>query len=76
MRIYQFLFFDPAGRSPALDFAECPDDGAAARSAIHQLSLHDTCEGVEVFEGDRLVVRLAERAGEFISRGGPQNATW
>lgn len=58
MRTYQFLFFDRRGRSPALDFAECADDGEAARSADRQLGLHATCSGVEVFDGDRMVLRL------------------
>lgn len=63
MRTYQFLFFDRRGRSPALDFLECADDGDAARSAGRQLGLHRTCTGVEVFDGDRMVVRLEHPSG-------------
>lgn len=58
MRTYQFLFFDRRGRSPALDFVECADDGEAVRSADRHLGLHNTCNGVEVFDGDRMVLRL------------------
>ncbi|HZV85808.1 MAG TPA: hypothetical protein VFF48_12555 [Brevundimonas sp.] len=62
MRIYQFHFYNPRGAYPALDFADCPDDGAARREAFGQLRHHGSCQGVEVFDGDRLVGRV-ERAG-------------
>ena len=62
MRIYQFHFFDRRGRRPALDFADCRHDGEAARIAFGQLQQHDSCEGVEVFEDDRLVMRLERGA--------------
>ena len=58
MRIYQFHFFDRKGRRPALDFADCRHDGEAARIAFGQLQQHASCEGVEVFEDDRLVLRV------------------
>ena len=58
MRIYQFHFFDRRGRRPALDFADCRHDGEAARIAFGQLQQHASCEGVEVFEDERLVMRL------------------
>ena len=58
MRTYQFLFFDRQGRSPALDFVDCDDDTDAVRNADRQLGLHRTCTGVEVFDGDRMVLRL------------------
>lgn len=58
MRTYQFLFFNARGQSPALEFADCSDDAAAASSAARQLGTHGTCSGVEIFEGDRLVVQL------------------
>ena len=58
MRIYQFHFFDQGGRRPALDFADCRHDGEAARLAFGRLQQHSTCEGVEVFEEDRLVLRM------------------
>ncbi|WP_296168754.1 hypothetical protein [uncultured Brevundimonas sp.] len=62
MRIYQFHFFDPRGNVPALDLAEYEDDGAASRSAMKRLDDHASCQGVELYEGDRLVLRV-ERAG-------------
>lgn len=71
MRTYQFLFFDRRGRSPALDFVECADDGEAARSAGRHLRLHRTCNGVEVFDGDRMVLRLERSAGPGICHGSP-----
>lgn len=58
MRIYQFHFFDRRGRRPALDFADCRHDGEAARLAFGRLQQHASCEGVEVFEEDRLVLRM------------------
>ena len=63
MRIYQFHFFDRRGRRPALDFADCRHDGDAARMAFGQLQQHISCDGVEVFEEDRLVMRLERGAG-------------
>ena len=63
MRIYQFHFFDRGGRRPALDFADCRHDGDAARIAFGQLQQHASCEGVEVFEDERLVMRLERGAG-------------
>lgn len=71
MRTYQFLFFDRRGRSPALDFVDCADDGEAARSAGRQLGLHRTCNEVEVFDGDRMVLRLARPDGPGIWHGSP-----
>lgn len=62
MRIYQFHFFDPRGNVPAMDLAEYEDDGAASRSAMKRLDDHASCQGVELYEGDRLVLRV-ERAG-------------
>jgi hypothetical protein len=62
MRIYQFHFFDRNGRRPALDFAGCRHDAEAARHAFGQLQQHASCEGVEVFEEDRLVLRLERGA--------------
>ena len=62
MRIYQFHFFDQGGRRPALDFADCRHDGEAARIAFGQLQQHASCEDVEVFEDERLVMRLERGA--------------
>lgn len=70
MRTYQFLFFDGRGRSPALDFVECDDDGDAVRSAGRHLGLHSTCSGVEVFDGDRMVLRLDRPADPAVLHGG------
>jgi hypothetical protein len=61
MRIYQFHFYNPKGAYPALDFVDCPDDRMARRKAFNQLRQHATCQGVDVFDGDRLVARV-ERA--------------
>ena len=62
MRIYQLHFFDRSGRRPALDFVDCRHDGEAARIAFGQLQQHASCEGVEVFEEERLVLRLERGA--------------
>ena len=58
MRIYQFHFLADQGRRPVLDFADCLHDGEAARWAFAQLNQHHSCHGVEVYEDDRLVLRL------------------
>ena len=58
MRIYQFHFYNPKGSYPALDFVDCLDDGTAQREAFSQLRHHRTCQGVDVFDGDRLVGRV------------------
>lgn len=70
MRTYQFLFFDRRGRSPALDFVECDDDGDAMRSAGRHLGQHRTCSGVEVFDGDRMVLRLDRASSQVVSHPG------
>jgi hypothetical protein len=70
MRFYQFLFYTPSGSIPALDLSECEDDGAATREAFSQLGQHGSCRGVEVFDQDRLVIRL-ERSRSKVMRGGP-----
>lgn len=56
--MYQFHFFDARGVVPTLDFFDCADDGAATRMGGEQLRLHPTCLGVDIFDGDRQVVRL------------------
>lgn len=71
MRTYQFLFFNRRGRSPALDFVECADDREAAQSANRQLDQHDTCSGVEVFEGDRMVLRLDRPSNPHLGHRSP-----
>jgi len=60
--MYQFHFFDARGVVPTLDFFDCADDGAATRLGREQLALHPTCLGVDIFDGDRQVVRLLGRA--------------
>lgn len=56
--MYHFHFFDSRGEVPTLDFFACDDDGAATRLGGEQLALHPTCLGVDVFDAERLVVRL------------------
>lgn len=58
MALYEFQFFDAFGGRPTLDFAHCLDDGAAATAAFAKLMTHDSCRGVEIFQGDRLVARV------------------
>lgn len=62
MRIYQFHFIDRQGRRPALDFADCRHDGDAVEAAFGQLQQHGSCDGVEVWQEDRLVMRLERGA--------------
>ena len=64
MRIYQFHFYNPAGGVPALDFSDCADDGSAAQEAFAQLRRHGSCQGVDVYQEDRLVIRLERPEGE------------
>lgn len=58
MALYEFQFFDAFGGRPTLDFAHCLDDASAATTAFAKLLTHDTCRGVEIFQGDRLVARV------------------
>jgi len=64
MRIYQFHFIDRQGRRPMLDFSDCSDDGDAAREALGRFRLHDSAAGVEVYEGERLVLRMDRPASQ------------
>ena len=66
--MYQFHFFDARGVVPTLDFFDCADDGAATRLGREQLALHPTCLGVDIFDGDRHVVRLL--GGRATASGG------
>lgn len=61
MRPYALHFYTPDGASPTLDFAECVDDAAATRTGFSHLHQHTSCLGVDVYDGERLVIRL-ERA--------------
>jgi hypothetical protein len=70
MPLYQFHFVGPNGNRPALDFSERPDDGAAAREALEQLGQHRSALSVEVWEDQRLVVRL-ERDSEALPEISP-----
>ena len=64
MRIYQFHFYNPSGGVPALDFSDCADDGSATQGAFAQLRRHGSYQGVDVYEEDRLVIRLERPEGE------------
>ncbi|MBU1346085.1 MAG: hypothetical protein KKA16_03925 [Alphaproteobacteria bacterium] len=57
MAIYQFVFLNGSGASPALDLVDCDDDTAAIALASRGLADHATCVGVEIFASDRLVMR-------------------
>jgi len=65
VRIYEFHFFDGDGGRPMLDFCDCGDDGEAANEAFRALSLHGSCLGVDVYEGERLVTRVERPTGPF-----------
>lgn len=56
--LYEFQFFDAEGGRPSFDFSDCGDDRAAAREALARLDDHTSCQGVEIYEGERLVGRL------------------
>ncbi|HEV2081911.1 MAG TPA: hypothetical protein VGR32_05575 [Brevundimonas sp.] len=59
MNVYQFHFLTGDGGRPTLDFSECGDDAEAARAAFRHLRQHRSCSGVEVYDGQRLVVTVA-----------------
>lgn len=69
MGLYQFHFYDQEGRRPTLDFFEGEDDGAASREAFRSLRQHLSCIGVEVYEEQRLVVRVERPAETDLLRG-------
>ncbi len=54
---YQFFLLQPDGAMPVVDFGVHSDDGDAARAALTLLAQHGSCCGVDVFKGDRLVMR-------------------
>lgn len=58
MSVYQFHFIGAGERRPTLDFAHCEDDGAAVREAFGQLNQHHSAHGLEVWNGDRMVLRM------------------
>jgi len=58
LTIYEFHFYAGEDRRPLLDFFEAADDAAALNTARLRLDEHLSCEGVEVFEGGRLVGKV------------------
>ena len=71
MSLYQFHFVGADGERPTLDFSDCADDGEAAREGISQLGQHGSALGVEVWEGDRLVIRMERSRSEVLPVGAP-----
>ena len=71
MQIYEFLFFDPKGGVPALDLAHYPDDDSASRAARALLAEHAGCLAVDVYDRDRLVMRLEKPADAVRPVGAP-----
>ena len=71
MSLYQFHFIGAGGDRPALDFSDCADDGEAAREGISQLGQHGSALGVEVWEGDRLVIRMERSPTDVLPVGAP-----
>lgn len=71
MSLYQFHFIGADGDRPTLDFSDCADDGAAAREGMSQLGQHGSALGVEVWEGDRMVIRMERAASEVMPVGAP-----
>lgn len=69
MSLYQFHFIGADGERPALDFSHCPDDGEAVREGMRHLRQHGSALAVEIWEGERMVVRM-ERASDQIRRVG------
>lgn len=67
MPLYQYHFIGPDGGRPTLDFAELDDDGMAAREAMSQLRRHGGALAVEVWEAERLVLRVGRPPGEIMS---------
>jgi len=72
--MYQFHFLDGRGGVPVLDFFDCADDGAATRTGGEQLSLHPSCVGVDVYDGERLVARLGRAMPANVLPGGTATA--
>lgn len=71
MSLYQFHFIGAHGDRPMLDFSDCADDGEAVREGMSQLGQHGSALGVEIWEGDRLVIRM-ERARSEVLPVSPQ----
>jgi len=74
MSLYEFHFIGLAGDRPALDFSQCADDGEAAREGLNQLGQHDSAVGVEVWDGDRLVIRIERSPAQVRAVGSPRPA--
>lgn len=71
MSLYQFHFIGLGGDRPALDFSHCADDGEAAREGMSQLGQHGSALGVEVWDGDRLVIRMERSPRDVLAVGAP-----
>lgn len=71
MSLYQFHFIGADGERPTLDFSDCADDGEAAREGISQLGQHGSALGVEVWEGDRMVIRMERARSDVLPVGAP-----
>lgn len=69
MSLYQFHFIGADGGRPALDFSHCPDDGEAVREGAKHLGEHGSALAVEIWEGDRMVVRMERAADEVRGAG-------
>lgn len=71
MSLYQFHFIGVSGDRPALDFSDCAGDGEAAREAISLLGQHGSALAVEVWDGDRLVIRIERSPDQVLPVGTP-----
>jgi hypothetical protein len=58
MRLYQFLFFDERGETPMMDLGHHEDDGRACSAANALLSEHQSATSVDIYDLDRLVLRV------------------
>lgn len=56
MPLYTFHLFRETGVAGAFDAIELPHDGATFLRAGELLNDHQTCDHVEVWDGDRAVV--------------------
>ena len=57
-REYQLYFTRPDGEVALTLFQAADSDGEARIEAGRQLADHDSCDGVDVREGERLVARV------------------
>jgi hypothetical protein len=62
--MYTFMFVSPIGSIPVFDFATCPDDETACRTAEQLLGRHPERRAVEVWnERERVCVVERNAAG-------------